>query len=399
MSDNLQSNLLSIIEANEQALAAMNGLVKALYRQLYDSEPPESRPAAPPRGGLCGELADFYEYITFGDSQDYSVPGGFARLPDLLFKEFTKIEDAHENGVVPFGLSTGFRDLDGLTGGLLPGDLIMLSSRPRMGRTALALNLARNVAMAEQKPVAFFSLEIAKEQLTQRLLCMEARVSPDLIRHAMVSDTELDAFGYAVERLWDCRICINDSIYADIDEIYGRARLLRDREGLSLVIVDGAHLIHRTHIVSEQLDMHEQIARGLKAIAQDLQVPVIVITRLSRTVDAHQPRRPRLADLHDALHLPESDAIAHLADLIIFLYRPGYYGVEEIIQAFFDSTTQQQELGKMEHDELWTLLKPYRNKTELLLAKYRNGPTGTIELHWQPEFGLFDDIENNSINT
>ncbi len=334
------------------------------------------------------DLVDASEQKIFAIAER-SVSSGFVRLQDLVRQQFFAIEDSRENQTLSSGVSTGFGELDAITAGLHPTDLIILAARPSMGKTAMALNIARNVAMDEKQPVALFSIEMAKEQLALRLLCSEARVSQDSVRHSMISDEDLTRLGRAVEHMWDCPIFIDDTPSISVLEMRGKARRLKAQHGLGLIVVDYLQLMHTGGNAENRVQEIAQIARGLKALARELKVPVVALSQLSRMVESRQPRRPQLSDLR------ESGAIEQDADLVMFLYRPGYYGDDEIIRALFDSPTQRKDLERMEPDQLRSTLNPHRHVTEVLIAKQRNGPTGTVRLVWMPEHGLFGDVEQS----
>lgn len=335
------------------------------------------------------QLVDASEQKIFAIAER-SVSSGFVRLQDLVYQQFTFIEDSRENQTLIAGVSTGFSELDAITAGLHTTDLIILAARPSMGKTAMALNIARNVAMDEKQPVALFSIEMSKEQLALRLLCSEARVSQDSVRHSMVSDEDLTRLGRAVERIWDCPIFIDDTPDISVLQMRGKARRLKAQHGLGLIVVDYLQLMHTGGSAENRVQEIAQIARGLKALARELKVPVVALSQLSRMVESRVPRRPQLSDLR------ESGAIEQDADLVMFLYRPGYYGDEEIVRALFDSPTQRKDLERMEPEQLRATLNPYRHVTEVLVAKQRNGPTGTVRLVWIPEHGLFGDIEQHA---
>lgn len=313
------------------------------------------------------ELVDESEQKIFAISER-SVSSGFTQLQALVKDQFLAIDDSRESGNFgTAGISTGFTDVDAITAGLHPADLIILAARPSMGKTAMALNIARNVATMERQPVALFSIEMAKEQLALRLLCSEARVNQDAVRHAMLSDDDMRRLGEAVERLWDCPIFIDDTPAITVLEMRGKARRLKAERGLGLIVVDYLQLMNSPAHAENRVQEIAQIARGLKGLARELRVPVIALSQLSRMVESRTPRRPQLSDLR------ESGAIEQDADLVAFLYRPAYYGEDEM-----------QRVG----------LDPQRetNVAEMIIAKQRNGPVGTVKLAWLPDLGRFADL-------
>ncbi len=317
------------------------------------------------------DLVDMSEQKIFAVAEK-TVTNAFVPLQQVIKKEFYSIEDMRDSGGPAGGVSTGYTELDGITAGLHETDLIIIAARPSMGKTALALNIARNVAMDERKSVALFSLEMSKEQLAQRLLCTESRVSMDVVRHGQVTDEEMSALAAGVERLWDVPIFIDDGPMTHVLEMRGKCRRLKAETDLGLIIVDYLQLMSSPGKVENRVQEISQIARGLKQLAREMKVPVVALSQLSRSVESRSPRRPQLSDLR------ESGAIEQDADLVMFLYRPAYYGDEEISKV---------GLAPDEH-----------NLTEVLVAKQRNGPTGTIHLAWLGDHGLFADAKQRRYN-
>ena len=277
------------------------------------------------------ELVDESEQKIFAIAER-NLTSGFVRLQDLVKQQFLSIEDNRNSGLAGTGLNTDFSELDSITAGLQPSDLIILAARPSMGKTALALNIARNVALSqqEQNTVALFSLEMAKEQLALRLLCSEARVTQDNVRHAMISDDDMTRLAEAVDRLWNCPIYIDDTPSVSVLEIRGKARRLKAEKGLGLIVIDYLQLMNSHTRAENRVQEIAIIARGLKGLARELKVPVIALSQLSRMVEQRSPRRPQLSDLR------ESGAIEQDADLVLFLYRPAYYGEEELLRIGYD---------------------------------------------------------------
>jgi replicative DNA helicase len=357
---------------------------RSIQRQLIHAAD-EIMTAAYQSDRAVDDLVDIGEQKIFAIAER-NVSGGFVHLQTLVKDQFYAIETARDSGIMTTGIETGFSDLDGITAGLHPTDLIILAARPSMGKTAMALNIARNVAMKEKQPVALFSIEMSKEQLALRLLCSEARVSQDVVRHSMISDEDLTRLGQAVEQMWECPIFIDDTPSIGVMEMRGKARRLKAQHGLGLIVVDYLQLMHTGGAAENRVQEIAQIARGLKALARELKVPVIALSQLSRMVESRLPRRPQLSDLR------ESGAIEQDADLVMFLYRPAYYGDDEIMRAFFENPNQRKELEKLDPAQLREMLHPYRNITEVLIAKQRNGPTGTVQLVWMGEHGRFGDV-------
>lgn len=340
---------------------------KSLQRQLIKTAD-EIMAAAYQGDRDLEELVDESEQKIFAIAER-NLSNGFASLQELVKQQFYNIEDTKISGLAGSGLNTGFSELDAITAGLQPSDMIILAARPSMGKTALALNIARNVAVSQQEStaVALFSLEMSKEQLALRLLCSEARVTQDNVRHAMISDDDMGRLAQAVEKLWECPIYIDDTPSISVLEMRGKCRRLKAEHGLGLIVIDYLQLMNSSGRAENRVQEIAIIARGLKALAREMKVPVIALSQLSRMVESRSPRRPQLSDLR------ESGAIEQDADLVLFLYRPAYYGEEELLRINYDP----------ERD---------KNVTEVLVAKQRNGPTGTIKLVWMPEFGQFGDL-------
>jgi replicative DNA helicase len=241
-----------------------------------------------------------------------------------------------------------------------------------MGKTALALNMACHVAKTQKKAVAVFSLEMAKEQLALRLLCSEAGVNQQGIRQGYVDRGDMDRIAVAASELYNAPIYFDDTPVMNVLQMRGKARRLRAEHGLDLIIVDYLQLVSGYGRFENRNQEISQVARSLKALARELRVPVVACSQLSRAVEARgHPRRPQLSDLR------ESGSIEQEADVVSFIYRPIYYGAEELRAA-----------GYLESD---------RNIAEIIVAKQRNGPTGIVRLAWVDEFVRFENLEDRFI--
>jgi len=253
------------------------------------------------------------------------------------------------------GVTTGFTDLDRLTSGLQPSDLVILAGRPSMGKTAFALNIAQNAALMGKKTICVFSLEMSREQLVQRMLCSDSGVNMQSVRTGSLSDAELIRFAESLEPLSAASIYIDDSAGASVPEIRSKCRRLKSRVGLDLVVIDYLQLMQgsgrRDNRVLEISDM----TRMLKIMARELNVPVLLLSQLSRGPEQRADHRPIMADLR------ESGAIEQDADVIMLLYRPAVYDQSD------------------------------DNTTEVIVAKHRNGPTATVKLAWIEESARFAD--------
>ena len=285
--------------------------------------------------------------------------GDFASVGAVVEVTLDKITKLYENKAGLTGLPTGFRDLDRMTSGLQPSDLILVAARPSMGKTAFTLNIAQNVGVRQHKTVAFFSLEMSQEQLVQRLLCQIAHIDSQKLRTGQLnSDEEWTRLTDACDKLYESPIYIDDTPGISVAEMRSKARRLKSEHGLDLIIVDYLQLLQGRNAESRQQEISE-ISRSLKALARELKVPLIALSQLSRSVESRQDKRPMLSDLR------ESGALEQDADIVSFLYREDYY----------DKETENQHI------------------TEVILAKHRNGPVGSVKLYFKNEFTLFLNLD------
>lgn len=285
--------------------------------------------------------------------------GDFASVGAVVEVTLDKITKLYENKAGLTGLPTGFRDLDRMTSGLQPSDLILVAARPSMGKTAFTLNIAQNVGVRQHKTVAFFSLEMSQEQLVQRLLCQIAHIDSQKLRTGQLnSDEEWTRLTDACDKLYESPIYIDDTPGISVAEMRSKARRLKSGHGLDLIIVDYLQLMQGRNAKSRQQEISE-ISRSLKALARELKVPLIALSQLSRSVESRQDKRPMLSDLR------ESGALEQDADIVSFLYREDYY----------DKETENQHI------------------TEVILAKHRNGPVGSVKLYFKNEFTLFLNLD------
>ena len=285
--------------------------------------------------------------------------GDFASVGAVVEVTLDKITKLYENKAGLTGLPTGFRDLDRMTSGLQPSDLILVAARPSMGKTAFTLNIAQNVGVRQHKTVAFFSLEMSQEQLVQRLLCQIAHIDSQKLRTGQLnSDEEWTRLTDACDKLYESPIYIDDTPGISVAEMRSKARRLKSEHGLDLIIVDYLQLMQGRNAESRQQEISE-MSRSLKALARELKVPLIALSQLSRSVESRQDKRPMLSDLR------ESGALEQDADIVSFLYREDYY----------DKETENQHI------------------TEVILAKHRNGPVGSVKLYFKNEFTLFLNLD------
>ncbi|UWD54776.1 MAG: DnaB-like helicase C terminal domain [Bacteriophage sp.] len=291
-----------------------------------------------------------------------SNKSSFRPVHDVLLENHVKIEERSNNTSQITGIESGFYDFDKLTTGLHEDQLIILAARPAMGKTALALNIAQNVATKSGKAVAVFSLEMGAESLVERMLSAEGTIINHHIRTGNLTVDEWQRLIYAQGQLAEAPIYIDDTAGIKIGDIRARARRLsQETDGLGLIVIDYLQLIQGSRSVNRQQEVSE-ISRQLKIIAKELKVPVIALSQLSRNVEQRQDKRPILSDIR------ESGSIEQDADIVAFLYRDDYY--------------QQQKEGQ-----------PESNVTELILAKNRHGSLGTVKLYFHKEYTKFSSVK------
>jgi replicative DNA helicase len=308
------------------------------------------------------ELLDWGEQQIFEISQD-KTSRSFVPVRSLLKGTIEYIEGLYERKVHVTGVPTGYRKFDEMTAGLQPADLIVVAGRPSMGKTSFCLNIAEYAAIRERITVGVFSLEMSKEQLVQRLLCSLAKVNSNRLRTGYLSDADWPRLTTQAGILSESPIFIDDTPGISLLEMRAKARRLKAEQGLGLLIIDYLQLISgRGRVESRQQEISE-ISRSLKAMAKELNVPVIALSQLSRAVEARDDKRPQLSDLR------ESGAIEQDADVVAFLYRPSFY-------------------KKREDPE-----EPEDNTTEVIIGKQRNGPTGTVYLAFLREYTRFEEQE------
>jgi replicative DNA helicase len=337
---------------------------RALMRRLLEASTSIIQDVYEPGERSVDELLDMAEHKVFQVAQSHEREG-FVWIKKILYPTFERIEQlqAAKGGVT--GVGTGFPDLDGKTGGFQKSDLIIIAARPSMGKTALVISLLLHAAISEQKPVALFSLEMSKEQLVQRMLCSEALVDLGRLLRGRLTDDDYVRLAQAAGHLNTAPIWIDDSGALNVLEMRGKARRLKtEQPELGMVIVDYLQLMQggARNAENRQQEVSE-ISRGLKALAKELEVPVVALSQLSRAPEQRSDHRPQLSDLR------ESGSIEQDADLVMFLYRPEYY------------------LSDMEAQE-----KGLAGKAELIISKQRNGPTGTIELFFRKESTRFESF-------
>lgn len=288
---------------------------------------------------------------------------GVVSLASVMADTFAAIERAHEQAGSLSGVTTGYTQLDEITAGLQPSDMIILAARPSMGKTALTLCMARNAAVKGQAPVLYFSLEMSVQQLAQRLLCSEARVSSHRLRTGRLSDEEWQRLSEWTGKLFEAPIFIDDTPGISVMEMRAKARRAKAEHNIGLIIVDYLQLM----TASERFGSREQeiahISRSLKGLAKELDIPVVACSQLSRAVESRTDKRPQLSDLR------ESGSIEQDADVVMFLYRPEVYGIT-------DEEGNAQE-----------------GVAEVIIGKQRSGPIGNVFLTFVGEYLRFEEPE------
>ncbi len=322
--------------------------------------------------GYTEEAEDITKILDRSESRLFSVSQQFLKqkfvaLKDLLADTFERIDGLHRESGKLRGIPTGFRDLDNHLAGLQRSDLIILAARPSMGKTSLAIDICRQVAVKHKLPVGIFSLEMSKEQLVERMLCAESGVDLWKLRTGRLSDKEemgesdFSRLGHAMGELAEAPIFIDDSPTGSIMELRTKARRLQAEKGLGLIMIDYLQLMEggMNASVDNRVQVVSEISRGLKSIARELNVPVLALSQLSRQVENRPTAIPKLADLR------ESGSIEQDADVVLFIYREKMYKKDT----------------------------PKGNITEIYIAKHRNGPTGVVEIYFDEQRASFKNLD------
>ncbi|HUD05558.1 MAG TPA: replicative DNA helicase [Candidatus Saccharimonadales bacterium] len=284
-------------------------------------------------------------------------------LEAILAESFDRLDELHKDKHQIRGIPTGYKDLDNILAGLQRSDLVVLAARPSIGKTALALNIAHNVAIQAQQPVLIFSLEMSKEQLVDRLLALESGVDAWALRTGNLNDSDFEKLGQAMGTLSEAPIFIDDTPSITVSELRTKSRRESHKRQLGLIIVDYLQLMsggNRYSNESNRVQEVSEISRGLKTVARELNIPMLALSQLSRSVESRSPQIPQLADLR------ESGSIEQDADVVAFIYR----------EEFYNPDTDR------------------KNITDILIKKHRNGPTGGIELYFDREKQRFSSLDS-----
>ena len=285
---------------------------------------------------------------------------GYSAIKDILVDSFTELEKLYNQKQHITGTPTGFADLDYITAGLHPSDLVIVAARPAMGKSAFALNIATNAAIRANAGVAIFSLEMSKEQMTNRILCSEAMVDSNKVRTGKIEDEDWTKLAEASGALSTSQIFIDDTPGISVMEIRAKCRKLKLEKNIGLVVIDYIQLVQGSNKKNSSREQEiSEISRSLKILAKEIGVPVIALSQLSRSVEQRPDHRPMLSDLR------ESGAIEQDADIVMFLYRDDYYNEDS----------------------------EKKNIAEVILAKHRAGSTGTVELAWLGSYTKFANLD------
>lgn len=336
-----------------QKKSTLRKLINAAHKMIgfgYDEE------------AKVDELLDLAEQELFGVSQRF-LRNNFVSLPSVLADAFDRIDQMHKNAGELRGVPTGFKALDDKLGGLQPSDLVILAARPSMGKSSLALDIARNVAVHAKVPVGIISLEMSKEQIIDRMLCAEADVDLWKLRTGKLSDSptndDFPRIGEAMGILSEAPVYIDDSAGSNIMEVRTKARRLQMEHGLGLLVIDYLQLMEGRSNTDNRTQEVAEISRALKGVARELNIPVLALSQLSRAVEMNNPPIPKLS------HLRESGSIEQDADVVMFIYREDYYNKDT----------------------------DRKNVTDVIIAKHRNGPTGQLELFFDMNKASFRNLE------
>jgi replicative DNA helicase len=347
---------------------------------------------------MAPEQIEAAEQRLYTLAESGQTEGGFKDFKTAVVESIQMTEAAVKRDSHVSGVATGLTDLDKLLGGLHKSDLVILAGRPSMGKTALATNIAYNAATSKRaerdaegnlvelpQVVAFFSLEMSAEQLATRIVSEQADVRSDAMRRGEIRQEEFDRLFEVSRALYDLKLFIDDTPALTVPALRMRARRLKRQNGLGLIVVDYLQLMQAAPGGRNDNRVQEvsEITRGLKAIAKELDVPMIALSQLSRQTEQRDDKRPQLADLR------ESGSIEQDADVVVFLYREEYYLAREKPSQRANESDTNFEKRKQGYEER---VRDSRNKAETIVAKQRHGPIGTVQLHFTGEFTRFSDL-------
>ncbi len=338
---------------------------RSILRQLITVGTTISNAAFNPEGRSSEEMLDLAEGQVFEIAEKGAKrAGGFIQVKEVLSKVVDRIDTLFEQDSAITGLSTGFTDFDEQTSGLQPADLVIVAGRPSMGKTTFAMNLAENAAIKSKEPVAVFSMEMPSDALAMRMLSSLGQIDQHRLRTGRLNDDDWPRLTSAIALLNEAPLFIDDTPALTATELRARARRLKREHGLSLIVIDYIQLMQGSGKSSSENRATEisEISRSLKALAKELEVPVIALSQLNRSLEQRPNKRPIMSDLR------ESGAIEQDADLIVFIYR----------------------------DEVYNEDSPEKGKAEIIIGKQRNGPIGTVALTFQGKYTRFENFAFNN---
>ena len=301
------------------------------------------------------------EHDVFALLQSRQHGGDYVPIRDVVMNALEKIEQASKKSGTVTGIPTGFIDLDYRTAGLQPSDLILIAARPSMGKTAFVLNIAQNIAFKENYCCAIFSLEMSKEQLINRMFSLESGVEAEKLRVGNLSDGDWEALAEGADIIAKSHLIIDDTPGISISELRSKCRKYKLEHDLKIIIIDYLQLMTGSGRAESRQQEISEISRSLKALARELKVPVVALSQLSRAVEQRPDHRPMMSDLR------ESGAIEQDADVVMFIYRDDYYNKDSDMKGI----------------------------SEIIIAKQRNGPIGTVQLAWLPQYTKFGNLEHS----
>jgi len=299
-------------------------------------------------------IFSIYKDLNSGNSRN-----AISIMKDIVSEVYEQIETLHESGSDISGIPTGFIDFDKYSSGLHNSDMVVIAARPGMGKTALVLGMAKNIAMREKIPIAVFSLEMSKQQVAQRLMSAQSGIDLQRLRNGKLQEDEWAKLARAIEKLAECKLYIDDSAFLTVMDLRSRARMMASTYGIKMIIVDYLQLMQSTsNYKGNKVQEITEISQNLKGIAKELDIPVIAVSQLSREVEKREKKRPQLSDLR------ESGSIEQDADMVVFIYRDEYYNEKS----------------------------DKKGQAELIIAKHRNGPTGKVNLQFNKRYALFSNL-------
>ena len=371
----IRKEKLLLQQENDASVAALESKEKEILRRIISvsidisTEAYESQEDA-------SNILDKAEQVLFNVSQDVQK-GKFQEIAPILHKVLDTWGNRKSGSLT--GVASGFYDLDNLLSGFQKSDLIILAGRPSMGKTALALNFARNCSVDGDVKVGFFSLEMSSQQLVERLITSESKIDSHLVRTGKLPKHEWKKLSESANVLSESSIYIDDSADLNIMELRAKARQLKAEKDISILFVDYIQLLYAPNHESRQQEI-SYISRSLKALAKELNVPVLALSQLSRQVEQRDDKKPQLSDLRD------SGSIEQDADVVMFVFREAYY-----------LERKEPTLGSIEYAEWQQKMDEISSLAEIIIGKQRHGPTGNVKVEFEAQYTKFKNLENKQI--